>query len=163
MGSLEDVHLVMAGGYDERVRENKEHYKELCALRSQLGLDSHVTFLRSISHAQKATLLKYSTCLIYTPDNEHFGIVPIEAMYMQCPVIAVASGGPLETVKNGQTGFLCQPHAEEFSDAMINFLQDRKLSSRLGEAGHDRVIRMFSFAAFTQQLDGIVQKMCENI
>ena len=35
-------------------------------------------------------------------DNEHFGIVPIEAMYVGAPVVAVASGGPLETVKRAR-------------------------------------------------------------
>ena len=34
-------------------------------------------------------------------DNEHFGIVPLESMYVGTPVIAVASGGPLETIVPG--------------------------------------------------------------
>lgn len=45
--------------------------------------------------------------LLYTPDREHFGIVPLEAMYQQCPVIAVNSGGPKETILHGLTGYLC--------------------------------------------------------
>lgn len=37
-----------------------------------------------------------SNCLavLYTPEREHFGIVPVEAMYNQVPVIACNSGGP---------------------------------------------------------------------
>jgi len=33
---------------------------------------------------------------------------PAQAMALGCPVIAVASGGPLETVLDGETGFLCE-------------------------------------------------------
>ena len=123
-----NVHLVMAGGYDERVTENKEHYLELRQLASTLALDDNITFIRSFSDKQKRTLLSHATCLIYTPDREHFGIVPIEAMYLRCPVVAVNTGGPLETVADGETGFLCAQKPEDFASAMQKFVQDRESS-----------------------------------
>ncbi|KAM9083060.1 alpha-1,3/1,6-mannosyltransferase ALG2 isoform 3-T3 [Megaptera novaeangliae] len=86
------VHLIIAGGYDERVLENVQHYQELKKMVQQSDLGQYVTFLRSCSDKQKISLLHGCTCVLYTPSNEHFGIVPLEAMYMQCPVIAVNSG-----------------------------------------------------------------------
>ena len=86
--------VVLTGGYYDRVTENKEHHLELCKLAEQYNLNSKVTFVRSFSDAQKLSLLNQCSCLIYTPSHEHFGIVPIEAMYMKRPVIAVNSGGP---------------------------------------------------------------------
>ncbi|CAH1244004.1 ALG2 [Branchiostoma lanceolatum] len=151
------VHLIMAGGYDNRVVENVEHHQELVELAEDLGLTNHVTFLRSFSDAQKRTLLSHSTCLLYTPSNEHFGIVPLEAMYMRCPVIAVNSGGPLETVGDKETGFLCEPDAESFAAAMQKFVEDKGLSKDYGNAGRDRVEKKFSFQAFTQQLNKVVE------
>ena len=96
--SWSDVHLVMAGGYDSQNTENIEHYKELTDIVDAEGLGDGITFLRSFSDAQKIALLERCNCLLYTPSNEHFGIVPIESMYCRRPVIAVNSGGPLETV-----------------------------------------------------------------
>jgi alpha-1,3/alpha-1,6-mannosyltransferase len=133
---------------------------ELCALTGELNLEKHVTFIRSFSDAQKRTLLKHSTCLIYTPDGEHFGIVPIEAMYMHCPVIAVRSGGPLETVASGVTGFLCDQTAEDFAHVMRRFVDDEGLAPKLGKAGYRRVMEKFSFAAFTSQLNNVVDQLC---
>lgn len=151
-GEWERVHAVMAGGYDERVAENVEHYEELRSLASSLGLEGHVTFLRSFSDKQKLSLLHSSTCVLYTPSNEHFGIVPIEAMYTRCPVIAVNSGGPLESVAHSETGFLCEPTPERFSEAMQKFVTDPKLKQRMGQAGRERVQQRFSLQAFTEQL-----------
>ena len=33
-----------------------------------------------------------SVAVLYTPEHEHFGIVPVEAMQLGTPVIAVSSG-----------------------------------------------------------------------
>lgn len=156
------VHLIMAGGYDDRVTENKEHYIELRQLTENLKLGSNMTFLRSFSDAQKLTLLDSCSCLLYTPSNEHFGIVPIESMYMNRPVIAVNSGGPLETVQDEKTGFLRDPDADSFAEAMLKFVKDEGLSKKLGKAGHERVTSTFSFDAFGNELNAVVTRLVEE-
>ena len=141
--------------------ENCECYRELYKLAYEMGLTDNVTFIRSFSDAQKRTLLQYSTCLLYTPDREHFGIVPIEAMYMKCPVIAVNTGGPLETVAHEDTGFLCDQDPIQFANAMMKFIKDTNMKQKMGQAGHDRVVSRFSFEAFASQLNNIVTDMCQ--
>lgn len=150
------VHMVVAGGYDNANVENKEHYLELLRLVDELELGDKVTFLRSFSDSDKVHLLEACTCLLYTPSNEHFGIVPIEAMFMHRPVIAVKSGGPLETIVDNGTGFLCESQASDFSKAMMKFIMDPSLRDRMGEAGRKRVVDNFSFAAFGDKLENIV-------
>ena len=152
----------MAGGYDERVTENKEYYLQLRTLCQELKLNDNVSFLRSFSDAQKRTLLHYCDCLLYTPDKEHFGIVPIEAMYMKCPVIAVNSGGPLETVVDSKTGFLCEGTPEAFAAAMRKIVEEKGLANKLGEAARKHVMEKFSFDAFTEQLNSVVNKLLND-
>ena len=81
---------------------------------------SRVTFIRSFSDAEKSALLAASSAVVYTPANEHFGIVPLECMASCRPVIAVASGGPLESVLDGETGHLCQPTPEVSARAVLH-------------------------------------------
>lgn len=153
------VHLIIAGGYDERVLENVQHYQELKQVVQQSDLGQYVTFLRSCSDKQKISLLQGCTCVLYTPSNEHFGIVPLEAMYMQCPVIAVNSGGPLESVVHSVTGFLCDPDPEHFSEAIEKFIHEPSLKATMGLAGRNRVKEKFSPEAFTEQLYQYVTKL----
>lgn len=131
-GKNEESILVIAGGYDKKVKENVEYAKEIQKLCTELGLkwveinckevqiptqyDVDVLFLYSISHDQKLYLLKKSCCLIYTPQNEHFGIVPVESMYCGTPVVAANSGGPLETIRDGETGYTTDPTPEKFAE-----------------------------------------------
>jgi alpha-1,3/alpha-1,6-mannosyltransferase len=44
---------------------------------------------RSIGDEERKILLSKANAVIYTPDKEHFGIVPLEAMANSTPVIAV--------------------------------------------------------------------------
>lgn len=46
----------------------------------QLELQDRVRFLPSFSDVQRAALLAACVAVVYTPEHEHFGIVPIEAM-----------------------------------------------------------------------------------
>ncbi|KAG8572238.1 hypothetical protein GDO81_011988 [Engystomops pustulosus] len=158
----EKIHLILAGGYDARISENVEHYKELNQLAVKLDISNHVLFLRSFSDQQKLNLLHNCTCILYTPSNEHFGIVPIEAMYMHCPVIAVNSGGPLESVADNITGFLCPPTHAAFADAMEKFIKDPTLRTTMGKLGHARVVEKFSSEAFANQLHHYVCKLLEG-
>ncbi|XP_014776147.1 alpha-1,3/1,6-mannosyltransferase ALG2 [Octopus bimaculoides] len=160
--SNSNVHLVVAGGYDERVTENRQYYLELRQMAAKLQIEDSVTFVRSFTSNQKLTLLSQVTCLLYTPDKEHFGIVPVEAMYMKLPVVAVASGGPLETVEHGETGFLCPAKAGAFAEAMQKFIDGPHLKQSMGEKGRSRVEKLFSFDVFTEKLDNIVESLCNK-
>lgn len=117
-GSKDSV-LVIAGGYDVRLPENVEHHLELAKRAEELGISDRVVFLRSISNDQRLLLLENTKVLLYTPENEHFGIVPVEAMHLGCIVLACNSGGPLESVADGKTGYLMAPDAEEWGQKIL--------------------------------------------
>lgn len=150
------VLLVVAGGCDQRVTENIEYLEELRALVKHCGLETCVEFRTNISTEEREILLSRATALLYTPDNEHFGIVPIEAMALECPVIAVNSGGPTETVVHEVTGFLCEQTVESFSKAMARFLADKSLSAVMGKAGRKHVETKFTVAASRTELDRLL-------
>ncbi|XP_059473281.1 alpha-1,3/1,6-mannosyltransferase ALG2 [Neocloeon triangulifer] len=154
------VHLVMAGGYDVRVEENLQHFEELQQLVEENDLQEKVTMLRSPSDEAKLVLLRSCKALIYTPENEHFGIVPLEAMYLGRPVVAVNSGGPTETVLDGQTGFLCPPEAQSFASAMAKIARGK--ADNLSRNCRERVKKHFSFEAFADQLDACISGLNEN-
>jgi alpha-1,3/alpha-1,6-mannosyltransferase len=165
------LQLVVAGGYDERVAENVEHYRELKEVAAQSGLSTsdfpdrrgEVVFLRSFSEEQRTALLHECSCVVYTPANEHFGIVPVEAMYAKRPVLAVNSGGPLESVVDGVTGFLRPGEPEPFAQAMALVADGGEaLVARMGDAGREHVLRNFSFASFADRLSGVVGRMLQN-
>lgn len=158
------ISLVMAGGFDPRVDENVEHHDELVRLANDCGnqVAGQVEFLKSPSDAEKVWLIKNALCLVYTPANEHFGIVPLEAMYCGTPVLAANSGGPTETVVDAVTGWLRPPTSQAFSEAMQGVLDHRPQLPDVGRAGRARVEQHFSFKAFGDRLEGAVIDLLTN-
>lgn len=151
--NMNDVSLTVAGGFDNRLRENVEYLEELKKLAEREGVSQRVRFITSCSTAERNALLGQCLCVLYTPKDEHFGIVPLEAMAAYKPVIACNSGGPVETVKHGVTGFLCDPSPREFASAMSNFIQDPHMSEKMGQDARQHVAESFSTKIFGQHLN----------
>ncbi|KAF2703594.1 glycosyltransferase family 4 protein [Pleomassaria siparia CBS 279.74] len=172
-GERKDTRLVIAGGYDPRVPENVSTYTELCELADSLHL-LHATaktiitaqaipdgiavlFLHSVPNAFKSTLLSTSRLLVYTPRNEHFGIVPLEAMLAGTPVLAANEGGPTETVVSGQTGWLRDvSKVPEWTEVMRIAIEDGEGEERLkemGKWGRERVVSEFSKEKMAERIE----------
>ncbi|KAK3304016.1 glycosyltransferase family 4 protein [Chaetomium strumarium] len=171
--------LILAGGYDNRVAENVSYHAELVALADELGLKNataktlpsalsneeegvQVLFLLSVPNVLKEMLLRSARLLVYTPSNEHFGIVPLEAMLRGVPVLAADSGGPRETVVEGVTGWLRDPGQPrawcEVMDRVLNEMGEEELK-KMGRAGVERVKGRFAEAQMAERLEGIFEGM----
>jgi len=166
------------GGYDNRVQENVTYHKELTQLADSIGLKSTTTknvvtalgvpddidvlFLLSVPNSLKDALLKSARLLVYTPSNEHFGIVPLEAMLAGTPVLAANTGGPLETVVDGITGWLCPPDDVEawtiVIDKVLHKMSNTQLQ-KMSDSGRQRVVSEFSEAKMAERLESIIENM----
>ncbi|KAI1132170.1 hypothetical protein F5Y10DRAFT_231710 [Nemania abortiva] len=175
------VRLAVAGGYDPRVAENVGYHNELVALAESLGLknmtvktpqtaqavpqDVEVLFLQNVTNMLKEMLLSSARLLVYTPANEHFGIVPLEAMLSGVPVLAANTGGPVETVVEGKTGWLRSPDKvdewTEVLDKVLHQMSPQDLA-KMSEAGIERVKNGFGEAEMAQRLDSIFSDMLEK-
>ncbi|CAN6276749.1 unnamed protein product [Urochloa humidicola] len=154
--ALQDATLTVAGGYDMRLKENVDYLDELKRLAVTEGVSGQVKFVTSCSTSERNELLSNCLCVLYTPTDEHFGIVPLEAMAAHKPVIACNSGGPVETVVNEVTGFLCDPSPTEFSKAMLKLVSDHDLTLRMGKQARDHVVQKFSTKTFGDLLNSYV-------
>jgi alpha-1,3/alpha-1,6-mannosyltransferase len=127
--------------------------------------DIDVLFLLSVPTAFKDTLLAQSKLLLYTPINEHFGIVPVEAMRVGLPVLASNTGGPLETIVEGETGWLRDAHADEewtaVMDKVLYGLNQEDLQ-RMALAGKNRAQQEFSLTAMGDRLEEEIATMLKG-
>ena len=152
--------LIIAGGYDIRNVENVEYLQELRQLASTLSI-SNIKFRPNVSDQERSTLMQTALCIVYTPHLEHFGIVPLESMYAGRPVIAVKSGGPMETIVDCKTGFLCDKTPQAFCAALVKLVKNPILAATMGEAGHEHVKLKFGLGRFEKQWVELVDDTIE--
>lgn len=124
-----------------------------------------VLFLLSIPSAFRDTLLFQAKLLLYTPINEHFGIVPVEAMRVGVPVLASNTGGPLETVVEDKTGWLRDANnVPDWTAVMHKVLyeMDQGDFDRMAASGKERVEREFSLTAMGDRLEEEIGDMLQG-
>ena len=89
---------------------------------------------------------------------EPFGIINLEAMACETPVVASAVGGILEVVEDGKTGILVPPaRPDDLAAALRRVLDDPAMGRAMGRAGRKRVEDKFSWASIaarTQEVYG---------
>jgi glycosyltransferase involved in cell wall biosynthesis len=83
---------------------------------------SNIEFVDQPSDEEKHKILSGALGLIFPVTDEDFGIVPVEAMAHGVPVLAHRSGGPMETVIEGETGmFFDNLNLETFTSKLKEF------------------------------------------
>lgn len=99
-----------------------------------------------------------ATATLYTPENEHFGIIPIDSMLRGTPVIACNSGGPLESMEHGISGFLLEQKPELWAEAMVTLATNSEKRAKMSYDGSQTVKLNFSMQALKRELAQIISK-----
>ncbi|KAI0257847.1 alpha-1,3-mannosyltransferase ALG2 [Gloeopeniophorella convolvens] len=181
-GLLRNPRLVVGGGYDPRVEENMMTLVSLIdrAKAASLSytiitppssnitippfntttLNPDILFVLSFTSTQRAALLSAAStrALLYTPANEHFGIVPVEAMSCGLAVLACNSGGPTESIVDDppsqRTGWLRAPDAAGWAAALVEIASlSPSETSALAERARTRARDHFGMEAMALKLD----------
>ncbi|HEX3724453.1 MAG TPA: glycosyltransferase, partial [Nitrolancea sp.] len=122
-----------------------------------LGVDHRVEFVGRVSDETLVSLYNGARAVYYSPVDEDFGLVTVEAFGAAKPILTAAdSGGVLELVRDGETGFV----AERAEPDLIAFglralLDDVELARRLGERGSESVRDL--------NWDSVVERLLSNV
>ena len=109
----------------------------------------------------------YSNCRVFCCPSvyEPFGIINLEAMACSAPVVASATGGILEVVKDGETGYLVPFDADpvtgfpkdgerfsrDLASRLTELMADPARCAQFGAAGRRRVEQTFAWEAIAKQ------------
>jgi glycosyltransferase involved in cell wall biosynthesis len=107
------------------------------------GLNGQVRFAGRVDGDELADLYARSLAVYYAPFDEDFGMVPYEAFLSGKPVVtALDAGGPLEIVRDRETGVVVAPDAAAVAEAcayLAAHVDEAKAWGRAGRAIAERI------------------------
>lgn len=144
--------------------ENPNYTDELVTFIRDHNLQSKVELVGYCSDMPAAFMLADVVLSASSIEPEAFGRTTVEAMAMGKPVIATAHGGSLETVVEGENGWLVIPSDPDHMARVVDtaLLTDRAELVRLGENGRLRVKANFTAETMCRQTTEFYRELLAN-
>lgn len=132
--------------------------RHLEAMAENLGLGDRVRFVGAVSRAEMLSLYAHAAAVFFGPLDEDYGYVTLEAMLSSKPVVTCSdSGGPLEFVLDGETGFITAPEPQAIAAALERLSGNPGKAAELGRNGRAR------YAAMDITWDHVVERLLADI
>jgi len=129
---------------------------QLRALAEAKGVASRVDFLGFVSDDDLLTLLATTRAAVYTPVNEDYGYVTLEAFLSGKTLITTNDTGGVLEFATAESGFIAEPTAESLGAAMSRAWNTKATRLReMAEVGHKRVAPI--------QWDAVIDTLTESI
>jgi alpha-maltose-1-phosphate synthase len=126
-------------------------------LRRALPRYPNVTWINSMVPVEEVVQL-YSHAAVFACPSvyEPFGLINLEAMACETPVVASAVGGILEVVEDGVTGLLVEPsRPQALAAALTTVLGDSSRARAMGRAGRRRVEEHFAWTSVAERTERV--------
>ncbi len=149
---IADLHLVAVGAGDDLPR--------LRRLTAELRLENRVHFFGTLSNEEVAACYAHADLFALPSTGEGFGLVFLEAMAFAKPVVGLACGGVTDLIEHERNGLLISPdHTDQLADSLERLLQSPALRKAFGNRGAEIVRSVYSFPAFRNELETILDEM----
>lgn len=146
--------LVLAGGPGWG---NKEIYET--ARKSSCVED--IQFTGYVSDAEKSALYRNADAFVFPSLYEGFGIPPLEAMEMNCPVICANAASLPEVV--GEAARLVEPLDEEsIADGILLVLTDKDYADSLRKKGQEQ-FKKYTWDDSAKRLTEVCRRVSEEL
>jgi glycosyltransferase involved in cell wall biosynthesis len=126
-------------------------------LRQEVDQHPNVRWINSMVPVEEIVQLYSHADVFVCPSvYEPFGLINLEAMACETPVVASAVGGILEVVEEDVTGYLVPPgRPDDLAAALRRVLDDPAAAQAMGRAGRQRVEARFAWASVAARTEQV--------
>jgi glycosyltransferase involved in cell wall biosynthesis len=133
---------------------------ELRALARDLSLDGQVTWHGQLSQEQLARLYGAATAVVVPSTDEGLGLVAVEALLCETPVVGFRSGGLTDVIRDNSTGILVDPgDFSALARALDAVIADPARASTLGKAGRIHALSTFAPESVARRYAAVYHKV----
>jgi alpha-1,3/alpha-1,6-mannosyltransferase len=140
--NTQDFNLMLVGSSQE------EEYVE--RLKEVSGED--VVIEKDVPQGRWRKLIAQSHCVVFTPEKEDWGMVPIEAGAFGKPTVGVDEGGLKETIDHQETGYRTEADAQKIGEKIEHLIQNPEKAKNMGQKAREKS-EQYSWKEFSKKID----------
>lgn len=147
-----EAKLVLIGGDSSDVQTGSHSTWQMLQKEFDTNDLEKVTYLGKIPYQDIQNYIKQAHVCIFPSFAETLGMVTIESMALQKPVVNTNIGWAQELIADGETGFLVHPQDHTlYADKILELLADSNLCLTMGGNARKRVEAIFDIEKIAQQ------------
>ena len=119
---------------------------KLREMAEELKINDKIEWQGFVPYSKVPKALSQIDIFVYPSWHEGFGRSIMEALAIEKAVVATRVGGIPDLIKDGENGFLVEPHSpEELAQKIKELMEDKELRNKFGKAGRELVSRNFEW------------------
>lgn len=147
------IDVVGNGGDGDRYR----------AMAQELCVADRVAWHGQLRSDQLAGLYRAATALVVPSIDEGLGLVAVEALLCETPVVAFRSGGLTDVIQDGRTGILVSPgDSAALAAALDAVIAEPERARTLGAAGRIYALANFAPESAAQRYSDLYRQVLET-
>lgn len=144
--------LVLIGSDSHDIQTKSKSTWELVKQQFEEDDLRNVSYLSKIPYQEVQEYIKKAHVCVFPTFAETLGMVTIESMALQKPVVNSNIGWAQELIVDGESGYLVHPKQHnEFANKIVGLLQDENLFNNIGNAARMRVETVFDIEKTVKQ------------
>ena len=131
---------------------DEEYKTKLTNQIKEFNLENHIHFYGF--HSDPTSVMPCFDVIVMPSKNETFGLVLVEAMLANVPVIATNAGGVPEIIDHEKTGLLFKwGDCEDLANQLEKLISDEKLRKQLAKNGKTNAQQLFDYNTHFKRLE----------
>ncbi|ABO50845.1 glycosyl transferase, group 1 [Desulforamulus reducens MI-1] len=128
----------------------------------QIGISDKIYFTGYVNDMTRNSLYHYADVAVFPSLYEPFGIVALEAMAAQTPVVVSDNGGLGEIVQHGFNGMKSYTgNANSLADSILHCLMDNNSARQMKERAYNDVIKKYNWQGIAKQTRQVYQEIID--
>jgi glycosyltransferase involved in cell wall biosynthesis len=142
--SSPNAKLILIGNDAPDIKSGSKSTYELLKNHFSEEAKKQVEYLGKIPYSEVKVHIKNAHVCVFPSFAETLGMVTIESMALQKPVVNTNMGWAKEIIDNEVNGFLVHPSLiDDYANTILKLLQDEDLTSKMGKLAREKVENTF--------------------
>ena len=151
-----DCKLVLVG------KAKKQYWSKCKKVVEESDLQNNVIYIECLNQNQLPMLYKNAEVFLFPTRYDIFGMVLMEAMIFETPVISSYNGGSSTLITDKENGFICSDSVDEWVKTTEKILNNSDLAEHMGKLARHTILESFNWDAIVCRILPIIEDVVDE-